>query len=256
MENNENLWWEKLPPSTTENKTKKSRPYLAIAGFGLVLAGMVGSIAFLPDPNAPKAGEFNSIQTPANAYDTINGCGATFVFEVPKETTGKLPDDFFDNPNGGDKITRNIPLNPMNVQAYGYYYDSNDDPPKVFYDYGKDDVNDIPSTVDYLSYMYKGWTVIWYENSAEEALKEILKEYAESKEKVLILPWISEGDRQIPLKRNFAFASWGISRSCELWDENVADQFIEKAENMYAQRDKEQYDAELDQNGELKLISP
>lgn len=256
MENNDKLWWERIPPSRAENKQKKNRSYLTIAGFGLILATMIGAIAVLPDPNAPKAGEFKSIQTPANAYDTTNGCGATFVFDIPEETTGKLPDDFFDNPNGDGTIDRNIPLSPMNIQAYGYYYDNREEPPAVFYDYDKDNLDQIPSTVEYLSYMHKGWTVIWYENESKQDLKDLLKEYAESKEKVLVLPWVSEGDRQIPLKRNFAFASWGISRSCELWDDNTADRFIEEANKLYAQQGKEQYNAKLDKNGELKLIVP
>lgn len=256
MENNEKVWWENIQPPKTESKPKKNRSYLAIAGFGMVIAGMISAILVLPDPNAPKVSAFNSMERPANAYDTVNGCGGTFIFDVPKETTGKIPDNFFDNPNGGGNIERNIPLNPMNIQAYGYYQGSEEIPPEVFYDYDAKNIDKIPNTIDYLYYMNQGWTVIWYQNDAEPELKEILKEYAESKEKVLVLPWISEGDRQIPLERNFAFASWGISRSCELWDDNTADRFIEEANKLYAERDKEQYNAKLDQNGELKLIKP
>lgn len=249
-------WWGNIEPTSAPAKTQIKRPYAVIAGFFVIIFAMIFSILNLPDPNMPKSSSFNSTQYPADSLETIAGCGPTFVFDVPKDKSGKIPENFFDNPYGEGNIKRTVPLNPMLVPAYGYYQTDQTEPTKTFWEHdgSTKKIQELPQSTEYLSYMWDGWTIIWYSTDSEKEVKDALKTYASTKDKVMVMPWVRDDERNIPLGRNIAMASWGISRSCELWSTEIADRFISSAKNNQESRNEEPYEAKLDSSGELPLI--
>lgn len=255
MEDNRIPWWGKQKiENFTASKKSRTQPFLAVAGFAAIIAAMVGAVAFAPDPAAPRPSSFNAMAYPANVLGTIGQCGDTFNFAVPAEFTGKIPDGFFANPNGPGNIERTVPVHPMIVPAYGYFYETRDEPAKTFWNF--EDKKILPQSFEYLSYLWNGWTIVWYDDKVEEEAKKSIKQYVSSHEKVMAMPWMNPGERALPLDRSYAFSSWGVTRSCGLWDGRLLDDFIEFSQDVNKDRDiSNPYPAKLDDSGELRRIA-
>lgn len=249
-------WWghENLPPPEKITRPKKkSKPFLAVALFSAIVVSMVGFVAFTPDPMEPKASEFNSTLHPANALQTIGKCGGIFEFDVPKEYSGEIPEDFFDNPYGGSPIKRTIPKMPTIVPAYGYFLNmSEDKPSKKFWD-AETEVEDLPTRPEYLNYMWHGWTIVWYTPDSDDQVTNSIKSYANAHDQVVAIPW--HYDRGLPFERKVALSSWGVTSTCGLWSSDIANEFIKFSQEKNANRDESKpYPAMIQKDGELPTI--
>lgn len=249
-------WWAKPEDEQIAKdapRTSRYRPFLSIGALVLVVGTMVGAIAASPDPNTPRESEFGAIEYPANALATLGQCGGVFDFEVPERFSGEIPVDFFDNPNGPGGVERTIPIQPMIVPAYGYFYNQRESPVKEFWEI--EDEDELPKSFEYLAYMWHGWSIIWYDDEADSDVVESVRNYVAEHDKVMAMPWMSDNGRNLPLGRNIGFSAWGVTRSCGLWDDRLADDFIEFAQNANANRDPSAtYPATLDDEGELIRI--
>ncbi len=252
-EANGNPWWaNNEPKSLNKVKTKKQRNATVIVGFMAIIAAMVGTIIVAPDFSEPRKSAFQSMSYPGSTLSTIAKCGDTFAFDVPKEYSGAVPEDFFKDKKTGVEVKRNVPLNPMIVPAYGYFYfEENPEPKKTFY--SVNDIKKLPTVVQNMNLLWNGWTIIWYKQDvSKDALAEVEK-FANEHEKVIALPWTE--DRNLPMNRNYAFSSWGNSRSCEYWDNSLVTDFIEFSKDHPGERNiGNPYSAQLDEKGELKRI--
>lgn len=239
-----------ISSSTKNPKSSTMTPILMI--IALIFA-MIGLVAFLPDSSDKVKTDFGGTLHPANALATVSQCGGIYTFDPPREYYGRIPTDFFKNPYGEGSIKRTVPVQPMRIPAYGYFYTNRDEPPQKFYSF--EDKGHIPKSFEYLSYMWKGWTIIWYDKNAGDQATSLIKAYVEDREKVMALPWISN-DTPIPMERSFAYSAWGITESCGLWDDRAGDQFLDFVNTNSAPREqKTPPSALLDPQGELPNIN-
>lgn len=253
-EANGNPWWANSEPKnlSKDKPQKKPRNSVVIVGFMAIIAAMVGTIAIAPDFSSPKKSEFQSISYPGNTLSTIAKCGATFAFDVPQEFSGAVPKDFFIDKNSGVEVKRNVPVHPMIVPAYGYFYfEENPKPEKTFY--SPKEAKKIPESVQTLNYLWNGWTIIWYKQNTEQEALDAVEVFVSENEKVMALPWT--GDRSLPMNRNYAFSSWGNTRSCDYWDSSLVADFMEFSQNNSPERAIEKpYLAPINDKGELPRI--
>lgn len=255
----ENPWWTKLPVSTLESRPVNAASYHrgiygVVAAFTLIIVAMVSFLVLGPDTQQPRANAANSISYPGDTASLIAQCGDTFTFNPERRHYGALPDDFFKDPNGGPGyIERRIPIPPMGVPAYGYF--SNEDGikfDKKFYISAEQ--SDTPQRSEYLKLMWDGWTIIWYDTKTDRMTTDAIAEFVNTHDKVVAMPWNLEV--KIPQERAFAFSAWNTTRTCGLWDSDVAQQFIDFATEQNNARNKNDIPiVKLDADGEIPVIN-
>lgn len=263
----EKPWWaqQSLP---AEPKTVSSAPSGAsiqrgvlsvVAAFTVIIAGMVSFLVLGPNPELPRKDIFQSVAYPADTASLIAQCGDTYTYNPSQEYYGALPENFFDDPNGGpDKINRTIPNHPMRVPAYGYFV--NDD--RVKFDkkfYTVEDLNPVKTEqgtiqsiqrIEYLKPMWEGQKIIWYMPSIDQDTKNAIATFVDERDDVIAIPW--QDDAAMPMQRNFSFSAWNVTRSCGLWDSDIAKSFIEFSDEYNKTRDISSVpDAPLTLEGEL-----
>lgn len=263
-------WWAEQSPQA-EPKTVSSAPegisiqkgvISVVSAFGVIVTAMVSFLVLGPNPELPHKDIFESTAYPANTASLIAECGSTYTYSPSPLHYGALPENFFDDPAGGpDSINRTIPHHPMRVPAYGFFV--NDDKIKFSKKfYTVDDLEpvrtpegEIPAVqrLEYLKKMWDGGTIIWYEPNVDQMTKDSIATFVAERNDVIALPWMD--DAAMPLGRNFSFSAWNVTRSCDLWDPNVATAFIEFSTDYNKSRNKENVpEATIRADGELPLI--
>ena len=106
--------------------------------------------------------------------------------------------------------------------------------------------------------LWDGIDIIWYNPEITDAnyseMENIVSQRIQRGEQIMLLPFTIE-DKQIPLNRNFAMSSWGVTQSCLIFDEGVYDSFVKFNDTVYSERDKiNPQVAPLDENGNLREI--
>lgn len=265
---NQQPWWADTTPQTQDStlspKINRHGVIWVVVSFVLIIASMITALVFGPNPDAVKEGQYQSTVYPADTESLIAGCGDTFAFSPPAKNYGALPDDFFVDPNSDSPRKRNVPKHPMVVPAYGYFI-NNDNIKFEQKFYTEQDLPVIESREDrmpgiqrpeYLKLMWDGWKIIWYKPSADEATKQSISEFVNSQENVVALPWTnSETEVDLPAGRSFAFSAWNTTRSCGLWDSDVAGKFVIFADDYNKTRDRMDIpNVRLDATGEAELI--
>lgn len=193
-----------------------------ILATAIALGALTISVIFGMNPNAPQAGDAESTEYPTELTSLVNGCGNFFVFQPVKgyqyaELTPEVLDRM------GDK--KYIPEAQMAVPVYGYL-DSTPLEEKDIRFYEVDEFFPPLPLEKILRTMYSYDTlVIWYnpENVASTDLSDIRK-YAADNPNTLVVPYIYKNGK-LPLDRNIAFSKWGISQSCQYFNENVINTF-------------------------------
>jgi len=267
----EKPWWAQQSPPA-EPKTVSSAPggksiqrgvISVVSAFAAIITAMVSFLVLGPNPELPHKDIFESMAYPANTESLIAQCGDTYTYDPSPMHYGSLPDNFFDDPAGGpDTINRTIPHHPMRVPAYGFFVDDERIKfSKKFYTVEQLKPVDTPEgtipaiqRLEYLKKMWDGGKIIWYNPTIDQAAKDAIKTYVTERDDVIALPWMD--DAAMPMNRSFAFSAWNVTRSCGLWDSEVADAFMQFADDHNATRDKEKVpEATVQQNGELPLIN-
>lgn len=229
---------------------------MVAGGFLTIVGVMVGLLAMSPDPTAPYESQFSSMVTPPLALETVGQCGGTFEFDAPEEFSGVIPEGFFDNPNGPGTIRRSVPNDPMIVPAYGYFLKPQSAPTVRFI--ASKDIDSVPEPMEYLGYMWDGWSIIWYDPDVEENAENAVKRYIDDAgdSKVMAMPWNKPQDIPLPLGRHFGFSAWETTMSCELWDARIADKFLSVVEGKQKSRNIDNpHVAKPDHEDELPKIA-
>lgn len=266
----EKPWWAqqsiptepKMASSAPSGKSIQRGVISVVASFAAIVTAMVTFLIVGPNPELPRKDMFQSISYPADTESLIAQCGDTFTYSPDAKYYGAVPEDFFKDPAGGpDTINRTIPNHPMRVPAYGYFI--NDDRiefKKKFYT--EEDVKPIETPqgaipriqrLEYLKTMWDGKKIIWYMPTIDPVTKEAIKKFVTERDDVVAIPWGDEAS--IPMRRDFAFSAWNVTRSCDLWDSDVATSFIQFANDYNKTRDISKVpNATVDHAGELPLI--
>lgn len=256
----QNTWWASIE---TENNLdvskiikKDRRGILAIVfSFVLIVALMLVTLIFSPDPYRPKPGDFNSTAYATNTEGVVSECGDTFVFKINPNNFGYLSKDFFQDPVQNIPVARNIPAQPSIVPVYGYFYDVEPEITKKFYDVS--DTKELAKITDskFLNHLlYDGTKVFWYDSTVDAATITAIKTFVANTPSVIAVPWIY--DKKMPMNRRFAFSAWGITQSCGLWNTSMATKFNQFSDEHKIARPKEPQKAPVDANGDLYRIDP
>lgn len=220
---------------------------LLLSLFTLILAVVIGLTLQLPDNLEPKLdGNFESTEYPADVAQSIRGCGATFQFRINDGWYGTIPKDY----------RGRVPVQPMNIPAYGYMSSI----PLDTTDLGYHSVTDTLSLDQVNRALWEGADIIWYSETAGPTSVQEISDYIDGLnaqgEKILLLPYAFEG-RSIPADREYAFSSWGVTQSCTAFDIVTFSQFMTNSNEFSPERDKENPPAgKLDSVGRLYPITP
>lgn len=255
--NKQQPWWGKDTETTTNTDLGKKKFQRGIIGIGAaflaVASIMVGGLVVGPNPELPKEGQWGSTMYPADVTSLIAECGDTFVFDTDEKYYGAIPEGYFEDPNSGKEIARTVPNHPMRIPVFGYFIDdANLVPEKKFY--VDEDAKSFPARHVFLKYMWDGWKIIWYDSDVDDETKQAIQEFVSTRDDTIAVPWVDEAS--MPMNRDFAFAGWNISRSCNKWDSDVANVFMDEANELYQGTvgGKEPRKIELDPSEDLPLI--
>jgi len=235
-----------LTASNTKSKV------LLLGTVGLVLGGLVVATYNVPSQNAVTKGQFGSTMYSSSLTATANSCGETFRFKTNESLYGEIPQEFYAKPN--DDNTFNIPKHPMIVPVYGYMSSRPLSAEQVRFYADDEDYQEVPIQVVLRTMWDYDTKVIWYGDKATSGDIYNIEQYVKTHSNVLALPWKSE--TPIPLQRNIAFSSWGISQSCGTWDETVFNEFTKFAEDNPVKHEDTPPVSKLSKYGKLYPIDP
>jgi hypothetical protein len=220
---------------------------LIIAIFFVIFGVLITSTINIPGNLEPRESQFDALEYPADINASINGCGATFVFDTSSMWYGTIPEGY----------TAEIPQGPMNLPAYGYMSTTPFDKSKIGVYPKEFEGFAIPEIYRAL---WDGVTIVWYKPSISDdnykAMELVVLNKIQNGEEILLLPFTLP-EKVIPLNRNFATSAWGTTQSCGIFDEKVFDEFLLFKDTVYNERDIENPPvAVLNSNGELRKITP
>jgi hypothetical protein len=178
---------------------------------------MISAVIFGVNPNRSQQLGPGYVSYPTSLQGLAVGCGDIFTFEPLERQYGVIPEDKLDD-------IRNIPSGPTIIPTYGYMTgDPLSEEQIRFYD--KNELKTPIPREQILHTMYALDTVVvWYQDSIPPDDYEILKEYVEKHENVLAVKW-EYGNRPFPSNRKVAISTWGMSQTCEFWNDSVATDF-------------------------------
>lgn len=207
-------WWQ-TEPARARQFTIPSLVF--VLAFFLVIIGAATTLALIiPDGSRPKNGPEQSIAYPAPVEDVVYQCGDIFNFYPSERHYGVIPANVVFTED------RDIPLVPTRIQAYGYMSENAWTGHEQRFFTEDDDM--VPTNPKLLRGMWQGYHVIWYKpgNVTETALAE-LEQMTKESSRVIVTPWNSNSD--MPLNRNYSFATWNMSQSCNDWNLSTAQAF-------------------------------
>lgn len=218
----------------------------------LVLVAVIGWTIWGVDPSRPKQSQFEGgMEYPATVEAVLNQCGNTFAFEAAREHYGVFSSkDLQESLLKGESYE--IPTHPMIVPVYGYM---SEEPADEVFEQKMYKHSDAPTRSQLLRAMWDGAVVVWHSpaisNEEEARLSMSIRPY----DNIIAVEWAGG---ELPLGRKYAFSTWGISQSCQNWDEEVFSQFLSFIEEhpQYTKKGQEPPEAILTDEGLLHDIDP
>lgn len=263
--NDKQLWIGAVPVSDdvkaavndkTTLKRSKHGPLTIFAAFTVVILGMITFIVVGPNPMSAYASEFGSTSYPSSAEGIVSECGDTFTFNPDQMYYGYVPNDFYLSKDGKSIVPRNIPQPPISVPAFGYMSEKSPFLSKNFYRDTNLDRSEIPNAEQAKRMLWDGKFIIWYKSDVAPTVLTGIQNFVNTNPNVYAFPWL-DSTKNIPLDRNIAFSGWNTSRSCKIWNENIAQEFVAFAQerNILDDRSANPPKARILDNGELSLIN-
>lgn len=216
-----------------------------IFGALIGVTAMVLILIFGINPNRPHEGEAGATVYPSSLAALATGCGDYFRWDTePVKHYAYITED-------EKKKLKILPQPPMNIPAYGYMTEfplAQSDTNKFF---TPDDLGneEIPITTILRTMFDYGTTIIWY-NPLNDIVALDVRAYVSEHENVMGVPWIYE-ERYIPLDRDVAFSSWGITQSCKSFSYATANDFIEFTHEFPVAREDVPPHAKITLNGQV-----
>lgn len=219
-------WWtsDSKKEISTDLKPRDPRS----VGVAMLVVLLVGSLAFWGmtaiSPDKTRPGVYGSTEHMTSISAVLNGCGNIYVFPVQEEFVGTY-DPAEITPNSAGE--RPQPLLPTVVQPYGFMYNAGlpDDTP---YYSPKDSKGVALGAV--LRSMYDGKIIIWYKDGLIQEDTDVIRNFAWAhKDRVIAVAT----DMVLPQDRSVAFATWGVTMSCSLWEDSVVQEFIDFVDEHY-----------------------
>lgn len=202
------------------------------------------TVAITPEPRStPKPGENGSIVLPVNANSILSQCGDYFTFNPETEYFGVVPEEY-------DK--EYIPVPPMIVPVYGFMVaDEFDAEALTKASHGE---KSSYHTGQINRALWDGHTFIWVDPDISKEAFDYAANFAEQwneshEKKVIVQTW--GGERELPLGRQFAFSSWGISQSCSDFSSATFEEFMEQSNSHNTNRDEKTLPTATLVDGEL-----
>lgn len=192
---------------------------LAIVGTAVLAAlVMIVVVVFGINPNKPQPGPNNSTQYPANLAALANGCGDIYMFQPAINQYGQIPNSLLQS--GG---TIEVPLPGMVVPVFGYMSAKPLADSQIRF-YGKNELQKPIDRTQILRTMYdRGTTVVWYDQTISPGDYTALENYVKTHKNILAVKW--EYGTALPVNRTIAFSTWGISQTCQFWNNNTFKDF-------------------------------
>lgn len=258
----------KIKGSISNNSTK-----YGIVGTVIAVVAVLTIATYNLNPQlAPTKGPYNSILYPASIGAVASSCGDIYRFKPDVAFTGVIPASVDTTPpdptvppapaptpaptkpvvKGKTDKSGNVPRHPMIVPVYGYLADKPLPKSEIRFHEDKD-YKEIPyQTVLRTMYDYNT-TVLYYDRGMAPGNLIAIQQFVDAGKNILALPWTYEGS--LPLARNVAFASWGMSQSCSQWSEDVFKSFNRFTVANPVGHSKAPAVASLDKNGKLAPVS-
>lgn len=207
-------WWAQ---EDTQKKRFQVPGSVYVLSFFVVLILIASVMASLiPDSSQPKRGPEQSLEYPVPVQDVLNGCGGIFHFDPIERNYGTIPAEIMDSEEP------RVPIVPTRIQSYGYMdAEEWENGEKRFFESTDEE---IPSLQRQLRAMWQGYYIMWYKpDSISPTDLSDMERLTENNSKVIVVPWNLGED--MPMKRNFSFATWNVSQSCAQWDSSTASAF-------------------------------
>lgn len=206
--------------------------------------------------NGPYGSTVNMPNTPA----IMSGCGSIYQF-APTVEFGTFSNDDV-TPTGKNKDRVRVPTAPMLVPAYGYM--SEDGIPTHRNFYATDD-EDLPTLPETLRSMRDGRVVLWYQpDTVRAGGLENIQAWMEDNPNVVAIPWLPSTlgimenlqGHSMPMGRSYAFSTWNVTHSCDVFNVEAADGYMDFVENLNGKNRPagEPAPAVLDEKGQLPDI--
>jgi hypothetical protein len=202
--------------SISNRKTK-----YGILGTIVVVVGLLVTATLNLNPElAPSKGDFGSVVYPASIRAISDSCGDIFRFTPSSSLYAEIPEDIYTN----KKDNSEIPAPPMIVPVYGYMASRPLADSQIhFYAAKGFKASTIPRQLILRTMFDKGTKVIYYTDKINAGDLIAIKQYTTVHPNVLAIPWTMQ--EPLPLNRDIAWSTWGISQSCSKWDDSVFDEF-------------------------------
>lgn len=219
-------WWTVRTEKDLSTKLSPRNPMAVALAFMVVL--LVGALAFWGmtaiSPSKTRPGSYGSTEHFTSISAVLNQCGNIFVFPVEEAYVGTYePADITPDENG----ERKQPLLPTVIQTYGFMRTTGLPEDKPYYNPKESEKIELGHV---LRSMYDGKIIIWYRHDLIQEDLTLIRDYAwANKDRVIAIA--REGN--FPQGRSVAFATWGVTMSCGLWEETIVDEFIAFVDDNY-----------------------
>lgn len=246
-------------PSFSYRNTRRGIILTIIA----MVAILVITIIFAVNPNKPRSLQSGGMAFPATLPAIASGCGDIYRIPPVEGNFGVIPDEFY-TLNAPDDV--DIPRSSLTVvPIFGYMSKTGLTRDQIRF-YSQEEITQgseegTESTFDetkMLRSMYdNNLLVIWYTKDLPDADVAFLRSYAnvDRPGEVLVLPWTDSRPLVQP-GRNVAFASWGESQTCNIFDEFVLGEFIDFVADNPVEKPAVIPEAKLTANNKLMPIGP
>ena len=189
---------------------------------------MVTSAVTAPPRETPTPGQYSSMVIQTDANGILAQCGDYFTFHPDTKHYGVVPSSYDKN---------YVPVPPMVVPVYGYMESKPMDVQKALT--MKQGENPY-SIAEINRALWDGNSFIWVAKEANADAWNYVKSFANTwnsshDKKVIVLTW--DGDKPLPLGRQYAFSSWGISQSCMSFSTDAFQSFMKQSDLANVGRD-------------------
>lgn len=182
-----------------------------LIGTLLLIVGFIVQPLFSTDTRLNGANGGTAHKT--SVQGLIAECGDLFTFRpIAKQDYGVLPENY-------EGV---VPAHSMVIPAYGFMPNLDTD----YEDLGENGLTELGIN----RLLWDGYTIIWLGKNVPNTGVEHIKATIENapvqiREKTLLLKW--EYRKNIPMDRNIAFSSWGVTQSCGIYDYGVYSEYLQ-----------------------------
>lgn len=232
---------------------RKTRRNLILSILAVIILAS-GFIIFGLQPNNPTKSAYGGLEYPATLESMANGCGNIF-YNPPKEGNySVIPEKFWEYHEEQGTETVKIPTHSMIIPIFGYMSEEAYTEDAVRF-YSLQEATEAPNLPMLLRTMYdRDITVVWYKANIAPSDLALIKAYADANPgEVFAYPWYFSGGSLVGT-RTVAYAKWGISQSCGLYNEQNLEDFIQFGKEHPIERKKDLPEAKYTDSGDLYPI--